>query len=272
MPLEPSQVGRSGIMNRGAGKIAWTRWSKSPCAWPVFLASFSLLSLSLACVRPSGVLQGADANSSSNGRGIPFHGTQASNGDAAEESSAPAVPISLAPPNVLPFLVASSPRSVQRGTLLTVELGKSLAPAKIRPGDTFPATVTEAVALDGGTVIDAGTAVTGRVESAQAAGPQTGLGGTAAGIPRAGYVRLTLSAITVGGKSISLQTSSLFARTSVARTPKAFGNDSSMAQDSGSVPRGRRLTFRLTAPLTFDVASPLAVRQSPNRAPERTKE
>jgi hypothetical protein len=260
------------MMNRGAGKVARARWSQSRCAWPAFLASFSLLSFSLACVRPSGVLRGTDANSSSTSRGIPFHVAQSSNGDAAEEGAAPDVPISLASPDQLPFRVASLPRTVQRGTLLTVELGKSLAPARIRPGDAFPATVTEPVAFDGGTVIDAGTAVTGRVESAQAPGPQVGLGGTAAGILRAGYVRLTLSAITVGGKSISLQTSSLFARTSVSQTRKASGNDSSTAGDSGSVPRGRRLTFRLTAPLTLDVTSALAARQSPNRAPERTKE
>jgi hypothetical protein len=256
-------------MNRVLEKGALARRSRSLSAWPVLF-----LSVSLACVRPTAVVQGTDASSSSNSPNLPFHPAQSSTGAAPSDGSAPALPPRSNRPDGLPFRVVSQSRSLQRGTLLTVELGKSLTPNRIHPGDVFPATVAEAVTIDGGTLIDAGTAVTGRVESAQAPAPLVGLPGERAGGPRAGYVRLTLTAILVDGKAIALQTSSLFARATLPRSTKRSSVDTNSARRAGlySVPKGRRLTFRLTAPFTLDTGSPLATRQSPEQTKERARE
>ena len=254
-------------MNRGVGKVL-ARSSRSLSVWLAVLLSFSL-----ACVRPTGVLHGTDATSS-NTQELPFQVGQSSNGTAPSDDSAPAVPANSNPSNALPFRVALHPRSLQQGTLLTVELGTSLVPAKIRPGDVFPATVTDPVMFDGATLVDAGTAVTGRVESAQMAGQQASPRGSGAGVPRAGYVRLTLSAIVVDGKPIALQTLSLFARATLPHSAKSSPSDGASADAAApcSVERGRHLTFRLTAPLNFDVVGPLANRQSPVPVKQQTKE
>jgi hypothetical protein len=256
-------------MKRGVGKGALAKRSRSLSAWPVFF-----LSVSMACVRPSGVLPGPDASSPSNSPELPFNATRSTDSAAVGDGSTPVLPPNSDPPGTLPFHSVTHPRSVQRGTLLTVELGRSLMPTTIHPGDAFPATVAETVTIDGGTLIDAGTAVIGRVESAQAAAPLVGLRGDRAGVPPAGYVRLTLTAILVDGKAIALQTSSLFARATFQHSTmrSSVGRDSSLTAGICSVPRGRRLTFRLTAPLTIDVGSSLATRQSPDRTKERTKE
>ena len=255
-------------MNCGVGKGALAKRSSSLSAWPLFF-----LTLSLACVRPSGVLQRTDASSSSSPE-LPFHPARSTNSAPVGDASAPVLPPNSNPPDSLPFHAGTHPRSVPGGTLLTVELGKSLLPTKIHAGDVFPATVAETVTIDGGALIDAGTAVTGRVESAQAAAPLVDLRDLRAGGSRVGYVRLTLTSIFVGGKAIALQTSSLFARATLPQSTKrsSVGGNPSPAASLCSVSRGRRLTFRLTAPFTMDVGSSLATRHSPTQTKERARE
>ena len=66
-----------------------------------------------------------------------------------------------------------------------------------------------------------------------------------------GYFELTLDAITVAGKPVALQTSSLFARGTIQPSNISSGS-SNIRSNSIRVQKGRRLTFRLTAPLIFD--------------------
>ncbi len=66
-----------------------------------------------------------------------------------------------------------------------------------------------------------------------------------------GYFQLTLTAITVEGRPLALQTSSLFARGTV------------QPPDEIRVQKGRRLTFRLTSPVLIDELEALANRQFP---------
>ena len=269
MELCPPKGQSQSIMNRCLGKGALARRSRSLSTWPVLF-----LCVCLACVRPSGVVQGPDASSSSNSPELPFHSARSTNSAPAGDASAPALPPNSNPSDTLPFRPGTHPPSAERGTLLTVELGTSLVPTRIHPGDVFPATVAETVTIDGGTLIDAGTAVSGRVEAAQAAAPSVGLRGEKARLLRAGYVRLTLTAMLVNGKTIALQTSSLFARASLPHSTKRSSVDpySSLTASLYNVPRGRRLTFRLTAPLTLDQGSPLATRQFPEQTKERARE
>ena len=148
----------------------------------------------------------------------------------------------------LPFRVGLGPRILPSGTLLTVQLEDSLVASQVHPGDAFPAIVAAPLTIDGDTVIGHGTAVTGRVESAQTQADRPGL------VPGAGYFRLSLSAITIGGRQLALQTSSLFTR----GTFLGANGLSSGASDGVRVQKGRRLTFRLTAPVSLDGPSAMA--------------
>jgi len=87
--------------------------------------------------------------------------------------------------------------------------------------------------------------------------------------PATGYFRLSLSAIDVEGRQVALQTSALFARgTSEPGNVLSSGSASDRRPDGVQVKKGRRLTFRLIAPVTLDDSSSMANRQAPGTAPE----
>lgn len=203
-----------------------------------------VLSLSQGCARqdpryrPDGISLGSQQK-------LPFHPDPhlASDSDGA----LPAAPADAKLAGAMPFRTASQPRILPPGTLLTVQLGRSLSAAKVQAGEPFTASVAAPLTIDGETLVERGAPVVGHIESAQA---ETG------SAPARGYFRLTLSAITVGGRSFSIQTSSLFTRGTVQPS-----NSSSRA-GSVRVQKGRRLTFRLTAPVIFDDSSPSANRQT----------
>jgi hypothetical protein len=234
---------------------------KSLSALPLIFCFFvfGVLVLSWGCARPSGILHRSGAGSQASGQELPFH-PQQNPGRAAVESGVPELRPDPNLANGLPFRVASHPRTLPSGTLLTVELGGSLSPARVRSGEVFAASVAGPVTIDGETIIESGTAVIGRIESAQAAGPQP-RDAPRAGL-RPGYVRLVLSAILVDGQQIPLQTASLFARGSLRRGTSALADAPITPQpENARVQKGRLLTFRLTAPLTLDVSSSMASRR-----------
>jgi hypothetical protein len=193
--------------------------------------AFSLpLSLTLACARP-------DVTSPVSTQKLPFH----SDDQHAAESDAgrPLVPPDPKSDGGMPFHAGTQTRLLPSGTLLTVQLNGSLSAAKVHAGDTFTASVAAPLAIDGETMVDRGSLVTGRIESEQ----------SDAGAPALGYFRLILNGITVGAITVPLQTSSLFARGTL--------QPSSVSSRSGSirVQKGRRLTFRLTAPVSLPASS-----------------
>lgn len=166
-----------------------------------------------------------------------------------------------APKLSLPFRAGSHSRILPSGTLLTVQLEDSLSSSNVHAGDAFTALVAAPLAIDGDTLVERGTAVTGRIESAQSESDRPGL------IPGSGYLRLTLNAITIEGKQLALQTSSLFARGQSPNTGSP-GTASDLRSDGVQVQKGRRLTFRLTAPLTVNDPKSMANGQSPSAFPE----
>jgi hypothetical protein len=189
---------------------------------------------------------------------IPFHSDidQASGGSERSETA------SEAHASVgLPFRAGARSRILPPGTLLTVDLNSALATPKVKAGDPFTATVAAPLTVNGETLVPPGTAVTGRIESAQSQAGRPGL------VPGSGYFQLTLNTITVDGRPILLQTSSLFARGTVLQSHE-FSNTTAADSppDSVRVRKGRPLTFRLTAPVALDdpkaVASASKTRQS----------
>jgi hypothetical protein len=154
---------------------------------------------------------------------------------------------------------------IPAGTLVTVRLQSPLSSADSRSGDSFQAVLDEPVLVAGKTVAPPGEPVTGSVVAAKAS----------RGVRDPGYLRVTLASIVMNGKSISLQTSSIFAkggsyqRRKVATAKRSDADDKDAAAepavDSGDgigplfnsglgdvkFSTGRRLTFRLAQPLNL---------------------
>jgi len=207
---------------------------------PVFGVSCLALGLSLSqgCAR-SEPLHQSDSVSAASERELPFNPEAGQPSEGAHPAVSPDGKLTSA----LPFRTVSHARVLPSGTLLTVELEDALSTAKVRAGDVFMASVAAPLAIEGDPLIERGTAATGHVESVR----------SHAG---SGYFQLTLSAITVEGRHFALQTSSLFAR------------GTSQQPDGVRVQKGRRLTFRLTSPVTLNDPNSLANRQFPSPTSE----
>jgi hypothetical protein len=211
-----------------------------PVCWLLFLALGLSLSLTQSCARSEPQTSGAGSSAAgSSGEGsavgeqkLPFHPTtdQAS-AEGAHPAVSPDSKLKVKMSSALPF--ASHAHILPAGTLLTVQLENSLSTAKVREGDTFTASIAAPLTIDGDSMVERGAVTTGRVESVRS---QAG----------SGYFRLTLSAIAVEGRQLALQTSSLFAR------------GTSQPPDEVRVQKGRRLTFRLTSPLTLNEPKAMA--------------
>ncbi|HEY1657268.1 MAG TPA: hypothetical protein VGG14_02905 [Candidatus Sulfotelmatobacter sp.] len=138
------------------------------------------------------------------------------------------------------------------GTLLTVRLENSFSIAQAHVGEAFNASLAAPITIDGETMIASGTPVIGRVESAQT--PLDGVGPA----PKTALVRLTLNALTIDGKRLPLQTSSLFAKATLWQNASA--QNSGLERTSGDyrLLKGRQLTFRLTSPLALSDVNSVA--------------
>ena len=142
------------------------------------------------------------------------------------------------------------------GTAIVIRLRASLSSAEARSGDTFQAQLDQPLVLDMQIVAPPGSAVTGRVVSAKAAG----------GVNDAGYLRLTLSSITVANKNLSLETSSIFAKGgrnhSRYRTVRGFPTTETGESESSVIPASalsirNESTFSTGRALTFHLANSL---------------
>jgi len=240
-------------------KMARLRDSRYRSALAVFCLA---LGLSQGCARSERLKPGTASGSSSGSKQqLPFHADvqQAAASDSPDSANSPNPKSPSTLP--LPFPTASRTRVLPPGTLLTVELEDSLSTAKVRAGDAFAASVAAPLVVEGETVIERGAEVAGRVEAAQSR-------------PGSGYVRLTLNEVTVGGAPVTVQTSSLFARGTAKKLSVSSRNNPSSnnqsAQQSGGVrvPRGRRLTFRLIAPVTLNDSKMMEERRSSAKTTE----
>jgi hypothetical protein len=194
-----------------------------------------VLSLSQGCGR-SDSLPRHGATPQAIEQKLPFH--QATDEVAGSEGAASVDPKLAGAP-----FRGSHGHVLPSGTLLTVQLEDSLSTAKVRAGDAFVALVAAPVSVDGDTLIERGTAVTGVVESERTQKDPSRL---ATG---SGYFRLSLNSINLVGRQLPLQTSSLFARGTYRPS------------DGARVLKGRLLTFRLIAPVTLDDPNAVANRQ-----------
>jgi hypothetical protein len=100
------------------------------------------------------------------------------------------------------LLSRSESKQLPAGTMITVRLQEALSSASSSSGQQFEAMLDEPVVIDGKTVLPKGTTLAGRVLAAKHSGR----------LHSPGYLRLTLTSLTLDGKTVPLQTSSVFAK------------------------------------------------------------
>jgi hypothetical protein len=103
------------------------------------------------------------------------------------------------PQQQLPF-VEGKALVVPANTAVYVRLQQSISSATAQSGQNFSAELDEPLAVEGQTLAPKGTPVTGRVVAVRESGH----------MHNAGYLRITLSTITLNGKTVPLQTNSVF--------------------------------------------------------------
>jgi hypothetical protein len=103
------------------------------------------------------------------------------------------------PQQQLPF-VESKALVVPANTAIYVRLQQSISSATAQSGQNFSAELDEPLVVEGQTLAPKGAPVTGKVVAARESGH----------LHNAGYLRITLSSITLNGKTVPLQTNSVF--------------------------------------------------------------
>jgi len=145
----------------------------------------------------------ASAASNATGSNAPAAGGQQAASTPATPAQAPAPP----PPVVVPA-----------GTTLTVRLGQAVGSKISSPGDSFTATLADAVTVDGNTVIPAGAAAKGTVVDAKPLGKLKG----------GALLEVRLTSLTVNGVEQKIDT------TAVEREEKGKGKRSAVMAGGGA--------------------------------------
>lgn len=89
---------------------------------------------------------------------------------------------------------------ISKGTPIYVRLQQPISSSTAEPGQAFTAVLDEALMVNGQMVASAGAPVSGRVVAVRKSGH----------LHNAGYLRVTLSSLTINGKEVAIQTSSVF--------------------------------------------------------------
>ena len=121
------------------------------------------------------------------------------------------------------------------GVPIPVRLQSRLSSTTSQTGDSFAALIDEAIEIDGIVLIPTGTPVTGRILEAKAAGHSL----------EPGYLRIVLVSMNVGGRSISIETSSIFAKGGAHENRLAETGVHRAHPKDVTFENGRRLDFRL---------------------------
>jgi len=133
--------------------------------------------------------------------------------------------------------------TLPKGTAITATVGQTLASDKNHQGDSFAASLTTPVKLDGKTVLPKGTHVTGRVVTV-----------------KNHELKVVLASVTVHGKPYHLATNSL--RPSDKNQAKTNGkgkaaqdksSDQKQKKDNSTLSAKTQLTFKLAKPVTVPV-------------------
>ncbi len=192
-----------------------------------------MLSLLCACGRPPSD-SGDNAANSADSQKLPFDRQPPATGITPSQALIP------------------STSKLPEGTAIPIRLLSALSSASSHAGDTFSATIDEPVVIDGQTLVERGTSPTGRVLEAKASAgsrgsPTESSSGSSPGSSlEPGYLRIVLVSLEVGGRTVMIETSSIFAKGGPRdeRSP-AKGAVAGGSRKDIVLGRDRRLDFRL---------------------------
>ena len=178
------------------------------------IRAFAILALGLAvaCGKPTGVPEPSPGNAQK----LPFDRESRSRGISPSQSLIPAT------------------TRLAEGTSMTIRLQGTLSSASAQAGDSFEGTLDDPVAIDTQPLIARGAAVTGRVLDAKP---------SSSGNP--GYIRIALVSVNVGGKTVLIETSSIFAKAPHQGEHAIAGAGAVTNRNDVVFGADRRLTFRL---------------------------
>lgn len=169
------------------------------------ILSIGLLFTLVACSsKPADTAANSASNMAAPSNATGNAGGSAMNSPAATPAPAPA-------PEPQPVVVPA-------GTTLTVRLGQALGSKISSPGDSFSATLTSAVTVDGNPVIPAGTTARGTVVDAKALGKIKG----------GAVLELRLTSITINDAPVSISTAA------ISRTEKGKGKRTAVVAGGGT--------------------------------------
>ena len=140
------------------------------------------------------------------------------------------------------------PAELPPGTQITIRLQAAISSIESHSGDGFDAVLDKPILFQGQTIAPAGSAVKGKVLAAKASGRSQD----------PGFLRITLTEISLKGRVLSLQTSSIFAK-GISRDRRKFRDGAGAVKEvrktagtTGNRDAGfsteEQLTFRLTQP------------------------
>ena len=191
-----------------------------------------MLSLICACGRPTSD-SGGNASNSADSQKLPFDRQARPTGISPSQSLIP------------------SATKLPEGTPIPIRLQSALSSAAAHAGDSFSAIVDEPVVIDGQMLIDGGTPATGRVLEAKpsANSPVRSLERSLA----PGYLRIVLVSLTVAGRPIMIETSSIFAKGGIREVRNPATGAASGASRKGK-DKDRDIVFGIDRRLTFRLA------------------
>jgi hypothetical protein len=166
----------------------------------------------------------------------------ATDSNTAEEAN-PARPAAAAKPAVAakPAAVAKAVEpatmiTLPKGTAISAAVRQTLATDKNKVGDTFSASLTTPIQVEGKTVIPKGAKVTCRIVKI-----------------KKHELKVTLASVIVRGKSYPLDSNSIAGPKSQAKTDAKDADKAKASKDATVLAAKSKLTFKLAKPVTIPV-------------------
>ena len=158
------------------------------------------------------------------------------------KAAAPASKPKAAAPKVVPVSAkATQPTgqviTVPKGTPITAVVDQALASDKNHKGDSFVASLSSPVKIDGKTVLPKGAHITGKVVTA-----------------KKHELKVALASVVIHGKSYDLATNSLRPSDKV-KTASAKSKEAKQKIDNSKLAVNSQLTFKLSKPVSVPVKS-----------------
>jgi hypothetical protein len=126
--------------------------------------------------------------------------------------------------------------TVPKGTEISATVGQTLATNKNKVGDTFAASLTTPIKIEGKTVIPKGAQVTGRIVKI-----------------KKHELRVTLASVVVHGKSYDLETNSVAGSKNPVKNNSKNTEKAKANKDVTVLAARSKVTFKLAKPVTIPV-------------------